>query len=189
MEKNTAYFSAQTTDDANNLRAQEPVSLNAASVKLPPFSRTDAQVWFRRAETHFRLKGVSRSSTMADHVLASIPDEIFSHIAHWLNEQPDQLSYETLKSYLLKEFTLKPAERAQRVLALATQPIGDMTAHCAWYEMQALLTQFVPLLWRHVLVALVKAIFRIAICLVWYCGVMQKTGRPFSITVLWKMRS
>ena len=136
--KDIADFSVQTSATVDNVR--EPVALNAASVKLPSFSRTDSQVWFRRAETQFRLKGVSQSCTKADHVLASIPDEIFSHIAHWLNEQPDQLSYGELKSYLLKEFSLKPAERAQRVLALATQPLGDVSAHRAWYEMQSLLT-------------------------------------------------
>ena len=117
-----------------------PLSVNATSVKLPPFSRTEAQVWFRRAEIQFRLKGISRSATMADHVLASLPEEIFPQIAHWLNDQPDELSYEVLKAYLLQEFTLKKAERAQRVLALASQPLGDMSARRAWNEMQSLLT-------------------------------------------------
>jgi hypothetical protein len=67
-------------------------------------------------------------------------DDIFPRIAHWLNDQPDELSYENLKKFLLEEFTLKPAERAQKVLALASQPVGDMSARQAWYEMQALLT-------------------------------------------------
>ena len=116
------------------------VAVNAASVKLPPFSRAEAQVWFRRAETQFRLKGVTQSNTKADHILSSIPEDLFPRIAHWLNDQPDVLSYEKLKTYLLKEFTLKPAARAQKVLAMASQPLGDLSASQAWFEMQALLT-------------------------------------------------
>ena len=69
-----------------------------------------------------------------------MPEDIFPQIAHWLNDQPDELSYECLKSYLLQEFTLKASERAQRVLALASQPLGDMSVHRAWNEIQALLT-------------------------------------------------
>lgn len=116
------------------------ITCSTASVKLPPFARTEAQIWFRRAEIQFRLKGITRSTTKADYVLAALPEDVFPLIAHWLSDQPDELTYETLKEYLLKEFTLKIAARAQRVLALASQPLGDQSASQAWSEIQALLT-------------------------------------------------
>ena len=131
----TLNMNADTTE-----AAAQNSSVNSATVKLPPFSRSEAQTWFRRAETQFRLKSITRSTTKADHVLSSLPEDVFPQIAQWLNEQPDELTYENLKAYLLQEFTLKPAARAQKVLAMASQPLGDLSAQQAWYEIQALLT-------------------------------------------------
>jgi hypothetical protein len=119
-------------------------SLNAASLKLPPFVSSEAQIWFRRAETQFRLKNITQSTTKADYVLSSLPEDIFPRIAPWLDEQPAQLSYNDLKAHLLEEFCLKPAARAQKVLAMSSQPLGDLSARQAWYELQALMA--LPLL-------------------------------------------
>jgi len=46
--------------------------VNAASIRLPPFSPNEALTWFRRAETQFRLKNIVKATTKADHQ----PDEI-----------------------------------------------------------------------------------------------------------------
>jgi len=44
--------------------------VNAASIRLPPFSPNGALTWFRRAETQFRLKNIVKVTTKADHVVA-----------------------------------------------------------------------------------------------------------------------
>lgn len=112
----------------------------ALSVKLSPFCPGEATSWFRRAEIQFRLRKVTDPRTKADYVLEAIPEHLFPRVAAWLDNQDQSrdIDYESLKSYLLQEFTLTVSALAQRLLSLPQLPLGDTTAHAAWNEMQAL---------------------------------------------------
>lgn len=111
----------------------------AATVKLPPFSAIDAPTWFRRAEVQFRLKRVTSSTTQADHVLASLPEELFPRISEWLASQGDEaIKYSDLKAYLLHRFTPSAAARVTQLLQLSRQPLGDQRPSEALLEMKAL---------------------------------------------------
>ena len=112
--------------------------IHAASVKLPPFSPNETLTWFRRAETQFRLKGVTKSSTKSDHVIAVLPEDVFRRIASWLDDQPDDIDYDQLKTQLLDEFSPSPSERARRVLNLPNTPLGDRTPKEVWHEITTL---------------------------------------------------
>jgi hypothetical protein len=114
------------------------ITIAATSVRLPQFAPNETLTWFRRAETHFRLKNVTKSATKADHVLEVLPEEVFRRIAPWLEEQPSELDYDKLKAQLLTEYSPTPAERARRILALPSQPIGDRTAREIWHEISTL---------------------------------------------------
>ena len=117
---------------------EPPVS--AVAVKLPPFSTLEPLVWFKRAEIQFRLRKITDANTKADHVLASLPDEVFSQISSWIDQQPDDLKYDDVKVFLLQEFTLSTAARAQKLLGYPQQSLGDRTAHAVWNEMKSLAT-------------------------------------------------
>lgn len=108
--------------------------INAASVRLPPFSPNEALTWFRRAETQFRLKGIQKSATKSDHVLEVLPEDVCRRIAPWLDQQPADIPYEELKKQLLDEFSPSQSERARRVFAMPSLPLGDQTAKQVWYE-------------------------------------------------------
>jgi hypothetical protein len=116
-----------------------PALIAAVTVKLPPLSIKNPGVWFRRAEAKFRLSGIKNGVTMADHTLSAMSEETADLIQAWLTEQPEQLEYEDLKAYILKRFSLSETDRAQRVLSLAQQPLGDSTARDRWEEIQSLL--------------------------------------------------
>lgn len=113
-------------------------TVHAVAVKLSPFSTQEPTAWFRRAEVQFRLRKISDERTKADYVLEAIPESLFPQIAAWLDDQPDEINYADLKDYLLKEYTLTPSARAQRLLRFPLQPLGDRTARVVWNQMQAL---------------------------------------------------
>lgn len=119
-------------------------SINAANLKLPPFSSTEPIIWFRRAEIQFRLKGVKKSSLKSDYVLETLPDTVFKRISSWLNNEPNEVDYERLKSTLLKRFTTTPAERTQQILDMINDEHasrrGSQSPHESWEQLQSLLT-------------------------------------------------
>ena len=135
--------------------------LQAVTLRLPPFSTTDVLVWFRRAETQFRLKHINQTTTKADYVLESLSDSVFTRIAPWLNDQPDQLDYATLKQHLLKVYSPTTSERARRILAMPNQPLGDRKPRQVWDEINTLcrLPDTDPITGKHKEVDLKKEIW------------------------------
>ena len=114
---------AMPTDDATGaLHIATTTNASPAGVlhfKLPTFSTVDAAVWFRRAEVQFRLRRVRSSHTQADHVLAAIPDTIFTHMSTWL----DAIEYQGLKAFLLQKFSPSAERLVQMILDLSNQPL------------------------------------------------------------------
>ena len=110
----------------------------AREVKLPTFCAAEAVSWFQRAEIQFRLKRENSRTRMADHVLAALPQDVFVFLSDWLAGQGDSVDYDQLKSRLLQEFVATPEQRANKLLALSRQPLGDLRASTAFREMRAL---------------------------------------------------
>lgn len=111
----------------------------AVAVKLPPFTSKNPQTWFQRAEVKFRLSRVTDEVTRADHVLNSMSEQVMEKISGWLSRQEDNLKYADLKTFIMERFSVSMSERAQQLLALAHQPIGDQTATECWDEIQQLM--------------------------------------------------
>ena len=111
----------------------------ARDVKLPTFCAADAISWFQRAEVQFRLKCETSSTCMADHVLAALPEDVFPLISGWLTERDGaDIQYDELKKHLLRKFVATPEERADKLLTLSHQPLGDQRPSIAFQEMKAL---------------------------------------------------
>ena len=102
--------------------------------KLPTFSMVDAAVWFRRAEVQFRLRRGRSSHTQANHVLAAIPDTIFTHMSTWV----DTVEYQDLKAFLLQKFSPSAERCIQMILDLSNQLLGDQRPSDALTEMRSL---------------------------------------------------
>ena len=110
-----------------------------ANFRLPPFSTVDASVWFRRAEVQFRLKGITRSTTQADHVQAALPDSIYPQVSQWLDGHGSTpIQYNALKAYLLKKFSLSPEQRVKAIFDIYQQPLGTQRPSDALSELRAL---------------------------------------------------
>ena len=108
-------------------------------LKLPPFSRNCTTAWFQRAEVHFRIANLTDESAKADQVMAILPEEIFAKISTWLETSEGPIRYEALKGKLTEIYSLPVTERAQRVLDLINQPLGESTVMEAWDELKGLL--------------------------------------------------
>lgn len=120
----------------------EALPTHAVAMKLSPFCPQEAASWFKRAEVQLRLRKVTNPCTKADYVLEAIPEQLFPRVAAWLDiqDQDKDVEYDSLKNYLLQEFTLSVSARAQRLLSLPQIPLGDTTARTAWNEIQSLAT-------------------------------------------------
>ena len=127
---------------------EEATSINAAAVRLPPFSPNQPLTWFRRAERHFHLKKITSSTTKADYAIEVLPESVFQHIASWLDTQPAEIQYEDLKAALLRTFCPSPSALAVfwtfRINFRETAPQhrhGITSIHCAncrsWMQPQA----------------------------------------------------
>ena len=117
------------------------VTTAAVAIKLPPLTTTTPGTWFRRAEAKFRLSGITKSTTKADHTLNAMSEDTFDHIQAWLADQPDEIDYEDLKTYIMGRFSIPASERAQKALQLAKEPLGDTRAQERWDEIQALVNK------------------------------------------------
>ena len=112
-------------------------------IQLPTFSPADALAWFQRAEVIFRTKRVTSSTRKADHVLASLPEDIFPILSPWLLSKEDQeITFEETKQKLLTIFTPTPEERAKRLLQMSRQTLAGhhQRPSAAYEEMRALAT-------------------------------------------------
>lgn len=119
-----------------------PNAAAAASkeIRLPAFNTIDPATWFLRAEIQFRLKRVTTAESKADHVLASLGDDAFAQLAPWLRTRGDHVEYDELKAELLNRFSLSAEARAERLLQLINQPLGDERPSIALEAMRALAT-------------------------------------------------
>ena len=113
---------------------EEATSINAAALRLPPFSSNQPLTWFRRAERHFHLKKITCSTTKADNAIEVLPESVFQHIALWLDPQPAEIRYEDLKAALLRTFCPSPSDRASRILDFTHQLPGDCIPTQAWHN-------------------------------------------------------
>ena len=77
----------------------------------------------------------------ADHTLSAMSEDTFDQIQAWLADQPDEIKYEDLKTYIMGRFSLPASERAQKALQLAKEPLGDTRAQERWDEIQALVNK------------------------------------------------
>ena len=113
------------------------------SLKLPPFIALDAPTWFKRIEVQFRIHNI-RQNRKADHVLAALPEDVFSKITSQLDDE-NAIDYNELKDLLLKKFIPSAASRAERIRQLSFEALGEQKATDAWIEMEALAKLSPPL--------------------------------------------
>jgi hypothetical protein len=119
---------------------QQPnIQVNAVAVKLPDFWAADPTTWFRQAEAAFRRSNITVSSTMYDHVLMKLPQDVVMSVRDLVNSveptTPDP--YEQLKARLTDCYAKTRWQQCFALLDLP--PLGDRRPSHLMNEMLALL--------------------------------------------------
>jgi hypothetical protein len=119
---------------------QQPnIQVNAVAVKLPEFWAADPSTWFRQAEAAFRRSNITVSSTMYDHVLMKLPQDVVMSVRDLANsiETTTPNPYKLLKARLTDCYA---KTRWQQCFALLDLPaLGDRRPSHLMNEMLALL--------------------------------------------------
>jgi hypothetical protein len=119
---------------------QQPnIQVNAVAVKLPDFWAADPTTWFRQAEAAFRRSNITVSSTMYDHVLMKLPQDVVMSVRDLVNSvEPTTLDpYEQLKARLTDCYAKTRWQQCFALLDLP--PLGDRRPSHLMNEMLALL--------------------------------------------------
>lgn len=112
-----------TKSVATTAPGANPWEVSPITVKLPTFYTSDPLSWFQRTEAQFGLRGISADETKFWHVLASLDVDTLAHMSCVIAQVKSGEKYTTLKSFLIKCYSLTSWERADRVLA--TTHLGD----------------------------------------------------------------
>ena len=117
----------------------------APTVNLPAFTPNDAAPWFKRVEALFRIKNITNTNRRADYVIGALPADTFSRLSDWLDDQDsDNLSYEAVKTAIIRECQMSPEEKSQRLLDLLRTPLGDQRPSDALREIKTLTKMMKP---------------------------------------------
>ena len=109
----------------------------ASSFKLPQFYDRSPDVWFSFVESQFFLRGIEDDQSKFAYVVTALNPEVSTLVRDVIAPAPATDKYDTIKSRLLKEFTLTPAERAAELLDLPG--LGDQRPSQLLSKMLALL--------------------------------------------------
>ena len=93
-------------------------SVNAVTVKLPPFLAEQPDVWFAQAEAQFALCNITVSLTKFYHVTTTLSQEIAPSVLDLLRSPPKVEPYENLKKRLVQTFTSTDYQRAEQLTKL-----------------------------------------------------------------------
>ena len=76
---------------------------------------------------------------------------MFTKVSYWLDGQASEIEYSGLKTFLLKKFTMTPAERTQRILDMTKHSNADQSPRELWDEIQSLvrLPEIDPITQKH----------------------------------------
>lgn len=113
-------------DLQSNIANQNLSSINAITVKLPPFWPDDPETYFNQAESCFRTSGVTTQRTKYDHVVMKLPCEIakkMRDVIRTCTPLSHQTPYDTLRDALISRNTVSESVRIERLLA--GEQMGD----------------------------------------------------------------
>ena len=95
----------------------------AAAVRLPAFFKDNPTGWFRSIESSFRLKNIKSAITKFDYAVKRLDRETMAAVQELVDQDPDEYSYNALKSALIDIYDPTPKQRLKEALGPFT--LGD----------------------------------------------------------------
>ncbi|XP_067134503.1 uncharacterized protein [Centruroides vittatus] len=118
------------------MKSEDPVEVACVSVKIPPFWRKNARVWFTQVESQFAVSNITTEVTKYHHVLGSLDCEIAKLVADLISQPLKSTPCMDLKSQLIDEFEESESRKAKKLLLEIK--LGDKKPSALLREMRAL---------------------------------------------------
>ncbi|XP_064481083.1 uncharacterized protein LOC135394293 [Ornithodoros turicata] len=112
-----------TTTPGTPSMVQQPTSVTAVSIKLPPFWDRNPPTWFIQAEAQCHLSGITAQTTKFYYVIAALSPSAADEVYDVIASPPADCPYDKLKSALLKGTTCSDCARLQQLLS--AEELGD----------------------------------------------------------------
>ncbi|XP_043862592.1 uncharacterized protein LOC122756652 [Drosophila santomea] len=100
-----------------------PVVESVGVIKLPPFWKQNARLWFVQIEAQFQCSRISSDNTRYYHLISALDADIMTEVSDVLVQPSEVNKYEHLKEIIIKRFTESPDRQLQR--ALLELDLGD----------------------------------------------------------------
>lgn len=91
-------------------------AINRVSIKVPPFWKENATIWFKQLESQFLNSGITADATKYHTVVGNIETEILSQVSDIIISPPTINAYDTLKSRLIDVFSDSEERKLKKLL-------------------------------------------------------------------------
>ena len=99
------------------------LTVQAVTLKLPPYWPNDPIVWFAQVEAQFLTRSITSQSTKFAYVISSLQLDIAQEIRDILISPPPTNPYDVLKSELIKRTSASEQKRFNQLLI--SEELGD----------------------------------------------------------------
>ena len=108
--------------------------VNAVSVKLPPFTESNPELWFGKAEAQFVLRGIKDDTTKFYHIYANLTEKAMNEIEGLLLDPPATGKVAAVKAKLVRKFTKSQYQKDTELLNI--RALGDLKPTEMWAMFQ-----------------------------------------------------
>ena len=122
----------------------QPPTVAAVALKLPPFWPTNPAVWFAQVEAQFSFRNVVQQRTHFDYVIAALASEVATEVRDLILNPPADQPYDRLKEALIQRTEASEQRRLQQLLT--AEELGDRKPSQLLWHMQQLLGDSGPAL-------------------------------------------
>lgn len=106
------------------------------SVKIPPFFRKNARVWFWQIEAQFQNNQITSELTKYNYLVGNLDTEIAELVTDIIGQNLSSTPYTDLKNRLLQEFEETESRKAKKLLT--EMELGDKKPSALLRQMKAL---------------------------------------------------
>ena len=110
--------------------------LSAVSVKLPPFTESNPELWFGKAEAQCVLRGIKDDTTKFYHLYANLTEKAMNEIENLLLDPPKTEKVAAMRYKLIRKFGKSQYQKDSELLAIRS--LGDLKPTEMWSKFQRL---------------------------------------------------
>ena len=112
------------------------LEVRQVTIKLPPFSESNPELWFGKAESQFILRGIKDDTTKFHHIYSMLSEKASNEIEDLLLNPPKTGKVEAMKSRLMQKFSRSQFSRDTELLN--QRSLGDLRPSEMWSKFKRL---------------------------------------------------